>query len=133
MRAERARELLEQGCYLFEDGKVGKAVQAFLSAAKLGDKEAQVNLANLYVSGEGLRKSFSKARHWYKRAITNGSPEAAYNLANNYRNRGIIRWAEFWFERAREMGDDDALEELRKLKKRSGAARVSSLHASRRS
>ena len=81
----------------------------------MGNLEAQVNLANLYDEGGGVRENFDKARHWYKRAVSRGSPEAAYNLGMSYLNRGHVRWAEYWLHVAKSMGDKDADEQLRRL------------------
>lgn len=47
--------------------------------AEPGNPEDQVNLANMLGADEGVEGSFKKAVYWYKRAISNGSPEAAYN------------------------------------------------------
>ena len=108
-----ARQALEAGCYAYEAGHVKKAARLFLKAAKMKNSEAQVNLANILDSGtRGKPQNFDEARFWYKKAIANGSSEGAYNLAVSYRLRGNIRMYRFWLERAAQMGDEDAIEEL---------------------
>jgi TPR repeat protein len=47
-----------------------------------------------------------------KRAAKLGSPEGAYTLAVLYRQQGIKRWANYWFNSAADMGDADARLEL---------------------
>lgn len=108
-----ARAALEKGCDLYDQGKAGEAFKAFYHSAKLGNPQAKVNLANLYDAGEGVERNHEQATYWYKMAIRKGLPEAAYNLAVSYRQRGNIRWARFWFTRARDLGDEDAIEELK--------------------
>lgn len=81
----------------------------------MGSLEAQVNLANLYDEGDGLKESFDKARYWYKRAASDGCPEGAYNLGVSYLNRGYVRWAKHWLGIAKVMGNDDADYLLRSL------------------
>jgi len=106
------RVYLEQGCDLYEQGKPHEAFFAFQCAAKLGNPQAQVNLGNLYDAGEGVEQDRKRAAYWYKRAVKKQVPEAAYNLAVSYKQQGKIKWAQFWFKRASEMGDEDAMDEL---------------------
>lgn len=108
----KARAELERGCELYEELKFHEAFLAFFSAAKLGDKNAQVNLANMLDAGEGVLKDHKKAAYWYKRAIRQKSPEAAYNLAISYKHQGKIRWFDYWIKRAADMGDQDAIDQL---------------------
>ena len=106
----KGRIYLEQGCDLYEEGRHHEAFLAFQSAAKLGNPQAQVNLANLYDAGEGVNQDRKYAAYWYKRAANKEIPEAAYNLAISYEQQGKTKWAQFWFKRASEMGDEDAME-----------------------
>ncbi|HUB88266.1 MAG TPA: tetratricopeptide repeat protein [Dyella sp.] len=110
-----ARKLLEDACDLFESGERSRSIKLFLTAASEGSREAQVNLANIYDEGDGVKVSFDKARYWYKRAIAGGCPEAAYNLGISYLNRGDTRWAGYWLRVAKSMGDEDAGEKLKQL------------------
>jgi uncharacterized protein len=109
---KKGRKELESGCELYEKGLLCEAFKQFQMAAKLGNPEAQVNLANMFDAGEGVEKDFKRAVYWYKRAVSHGTPEAAYNLAIAYKHQGHIRWFNFWLGRASNMGDEDAQEEL---------------------
>jgi hypothetical protein len=106
-----ARDELERGCYLYEEGKLEEAFLAFHQAAKLGNPEAQVNLANVYDDGEGVECDHKRAAYWYKRAIKKGipitSPIAAHSLAISYKQQGKLKWASFWFKQADDMGYED--------------------------
>jgi TPR repeat protein len=113
--SKEARKLLESACELFESGKRKEAIKIFLKAASMGSTEAQVNVANIYDDGEGVKNDFAKARYWYKRAISGGSPQGAYNLGVSYLNRGNTRWAKHWLSIAKAMGDEDAQDQLIKL------------------
>jgi len=94
---------LELGCHLEEQRDYEQAFNAYLRAAKLGNKEAQVNLGNLYRNGKGCVQDTKKAIFWYKRAVKLGCPEGAYNLEVLYRQCEKKRWADYWFKRAVEM------------------------------
>lgn len=101
---------LEYGCDLYEEGKLKEAFLAFQRAAKLGNPQAQVNLGNLYDAGEGVEQDRKLAAYWYKRAIKNGIPEGAHNLAISYKQQGKIKWAQFWSKRASEMEYEDTMD-----------------------
>ncbi|GLQ90251.1 hypothetical protein [Dyella flagellata] len=62
-KVRTARVMLENACDLFESGERRKSVKLFLKAASMGSLEAQVNLANLYDEGDGVKESFEKARY----------------------------------------------------------------------
>jgi TPR repeat protein len=108
----KGRTYLEYGCELYEQGKLEEAFEAFHIAAKLGNPQAQVNLGNLFDAGEGTGQDRKRAAYWYKKAASKGVAEAAYNLAISYKQQGKTRFSQFWFKRASELGDEDALEEI---------------------
>lgn len=113
--APSPRQWLEEACELFESGERNRSIRLFLKAASEGVPEAQVNLANIYDEGDGVKRNFEKARYWYKHAIKHGAPEAAYNLGVSYLNRGDTRWAKYWLITAKSMGDNDAAEQLNRI------------------
>jgi len=113
------RQSFEEACELFESGERTKSIKLLLKAASMGIPQAQVNLANIYDEGDGVRCDFEKARYWYKRAIRQGTPEAAYNLGVSYLNRGNVRWAKYWLTAAKSMGDEDADEQLNRIELKS--------------
>ena len=55
-------------------------VADLLERARSGDPAAQVELADLYESGVGLRDSDAEAVAWYRKAADQGYLEAQYNL-----------------------------------------------------
>lgn len=109
------RTVLEAACDHYEAGQRSRAAKLFKQAAAAGVIEAQVNLANIYDAGDGVRSDFQAARYWYRRAIDRGSSEAAYNLAVSYLSRDNSRWARYWLLVAEKLGDEDARELLEKL------------------
>jgi len=113
-KKRQSRAALEYGCELYEEGNLQEAFKVFLRASRLGNPQAQVNLANMYDSGDGVEQDREVAAHWYKLAIRKKVPEAAYNLAVSYQQQGKTKWSKYWFSRAAEMGDEDAMAELAK-------------------
>ena len=111
-RAKKARSMLENACELSGSGDRKDSLRLFRKAAWLGNIEAQVDVGNIYDDRDGVRKDFETARYWYRRAISKGSPEAAYNPGISYLNRGCVRWAKYWLQVAKAMGSDDADEQL---------------------
>lgn len=111
-RQSDPRKVLEAACDLYESGERRRSIKLFKQAAADGVTEAQVNLANIYDAGDGVKRDFEAARYWYKRAIDQGSPEAAYNLGISYLNRDNFRWARYWLLIAEKLGDEDAKELL---------------------
>jgi len=111
----RSRKLLEHACEQMDGGAKTLAMSEFKIAARLGNAEAQVNLANLYDDGVRYDDLFRRSRYWYKRAWRSGRPEGAYNLAVAFRLRGNSAQERRWLVRAAAMGDEDAADDLRSL------------------
>lgn len=112
LQMNAGRQHLELGCADYERRAFRSALRHFQIASRHGSAEAQVNLGNMYDAGEGTEPNAELAAHFYKLAIRKGVPEAAYNLAVTYRQRGQLRWAKYWLRRASEMGDLDAQEAI---------------------
>lgn len=111
MNKTKARDLLEQGCEYEELGQFDLAFECYQKAAKMGNKESQVNLGNLYDSGQGCTQDPQKAVYWYKRAVKNGESNGAYCLSVHYKKLGIHRWEKYWFLKAVLLGNDFAIDE----------------------
>lgn len=109
------RAVLETGCDLYEEGDRKRAARLFREAAIGGVAEAQVNLANMYDAGDGISSDFEAARYWYRRAVKQGCPEAAYNLGISYLRRNSLRWGRHWLKAAAAMGDEDAQQLLDRM------------------
>jgi len=109
--------------YYFSKGglpkDLGKAVALFEKAAAQGDADAQMNLAMLNGTGEGMPLDTTKALYWIKLAGTGG-----YESADNYREilqastggKFSLEQQEFyWITKAAELGIREAREALEKL------------------
>ena len=57
-----------------------------LSQAQKGDAEAQKNLGNLYVFGQGVSKNYNEALKWYRKGAEQGHARSQSNLGNLYLN-----------------------------------------------
>ncbi len=83
-----------------------------LERAKLGDSQAQCELAWAYDSGKGVRKSFRSAAYWYRKSAKQDHPIAQYNLSLYYLlGQGVrkdLAKSFVWNRSAAESGDEDA-------------------------
>ncbi|HEX9724115.1 MAG TPA: tetratricopeptide repeat protein [Vicinamibacteria bacterium] len=91
-----------------DKGDLKRAFRIFLAAAKDGDVSSQVNVGYFYDEGLGVKANPGKARCWYMRAYRRGDAAAATNIGINLRSEGKWRQALRWFEKAVELGNDDA-------------------------
>ncbi|PKK73448.1 kinase-like protein [Rhizophagus irregularis] len=57
-----------------------RAFELYHKAAKLGDSQAQYNLAFMYKNGYGTTKDFDKATYWYKKSADQGHEDANNKL-----------------------------------------------------
>jgi TPR repeat protein len=107
-----AEKLHEQACEIYEAGELAESAALFKKAARMGQVNAQINLANMYDEGQGVAQDFARARYWYKKAARRGSPQAEYNLGITYLRRLNPRRGEYWLIRAAGKGDEMAAEVL---------------------
>lgn len=56
------------------------AVDAYKKAARRGDAEAQVELADLYLNGRGVEQDTGRAAYWLRRAANQGDETARRKL-----------------------------------------------------
>lgn len=75
-----AAATLEEGYDAFEQGDVNTAVRIWRHLANSGDQTAQVNLGQLYRTGNGVTANDAEAVKWYTRAAQQGSEVARYTL-----------------------------------------------------
>jgi TPR repeat protein len=79
-----------------------EAAKLYRRDAELGMISAQVNLAFLYMDGQGVNQNYQEAANWFRRAAENGNNEAQYNLAQLYQEgKGVnknLKYAYQWFE-----------------------------------
>ena len=68
--------------------------------AEQGDPEAQYNLGDMYINGEGVPEDQAEAAHWFRLAAEQGHAEAQFDLGVMYsQGRGVpqdvveaVRW-----------------------------------------
>ena len=109
----------QAGVEAYDGGDVPAALAEWRTAARAGDLDAQVALADLYAQGIGLPKDLSAAAYWYRRAALQGHPVAQLNLGELYRRgEGLPQrpvQAYLWFTLAAEGGSVWAAEQLKAL------------------
>jgi TPR repeat protein len=81
--------------------------------AEQGDAKAQVFVAYLYETGQGVDQNYTKAAEWYGRAARQGNPVAQTQLGNMYRlGRGVPQnyvMAYMWLDLASRKGSKQAV------------------------
>jgi uncharacterized protein len=92
----------------FDRGKYVSAFRLFLKAAKEGDISSELNVGYLYDTGIGVRRNRVAALSWYKKAYRHGCASGAHNIGIIYRDKGNIKRALIWFQRAVDLGDDSS-------------------------
>ena len=96
------------------EGDYEGAFQYFTKAAELLEIEAHYQLAMLYRNGAGVEKNKKKEMHHLEEAAIGGHPEARYNLGAYEMMNGRFKRGVKHFIIAANLGDDDALEEVKK-------------------
>jgi len=122
---QMARSFLESACYLVDLGEAKQSISLLKRAASMGNVQAQVNLGVALAFGTGIKIDLEESRRWLKRAVSQGSSYAAYNLGVIYRKHQELRWAQYWFQRALELGDGDAQQDLDQITPMLSAASTS--------
>ncbi len=116
-RQEQAAAIFLRGQEQQDLGNTRSGFSLLLTAAKLGNADAQFNLAYTYDSGIGIRQNRTAAKFWYKEAYRTqrGWGIAASNLGIIFRDEGDRSRAIRWFRRAVHHGDVDANLDLAKI------------------
>ncbi len=96
------------------EGDFEGAFEYCTKAAKLGDMNAHYNLSVMYRNGEGAEKDEKKELHHLEEAAIGGHPDARYNLGNHEGKSGRYERAAKHFIIAANLGDDGALEQVKK-------------------
>ena len=122
-----AADLRRRGQKQSVGGPNSKAFLSFLDAAKMGDEEAQVTVGYDYAYGVTGRVKVDEALRWWKRAYSQGSWAAAFNLGMFFRDAKKWAMALKWFERAIQAGDEDGLIEIAKIHLRYAGERAKGL------
>jgi TPR repeat protein len=126
-RTSEGARLRRRGEHQSDKGASSRAFQSFLDAAKLGDEEAQVSVGYAYAYGIFRKANVEKALRWWKRAHSQGSWAAAFNLGMFFRDAKQWDSALTWFDRAIQAGDEDGLIEVAKIHLRYAGDRAAGL------
>ena len=88
------------------------AFRLILPLAERGDPDAQFNVGNMYLMGQGVANDNALAAQWYRKAAEQGSAGAQSNLGNVYAaGLGVPKddaQAVKWFRLAAEQGNPHA-------------------------
>jgi uncharacterized protein len=84
-------------------------------AAEHGSPSGQLCLGYCFDTGRGVKQNKEEALKWYKKAFKNGEASAAINIAIVYKEHGNNRRSFFWYSRAAEMNDGDAIFEIAQM------------------
>jgi TPR repeat protein len=107
-----ADDLYEQGTEAYNAEDYAKAVELFRKSADMGNDNAQNDLGNCYLYGNGVPQDYKKAAEWHRKSADQGHEFAQYNLANSYYNgEGIpqdYKKASEWYRKSADQGNADA-------------------------
>ncbi|WP_404341523.1 tetratricopeptide repeat protein [Pseudoalteromonas mariniglutinosa] len=70
----------QQGITYYKDGLFKDAFESFLLASKEGSTWGQLNTAQMYRDGEGVKKDIAQAIYWYQQAALQNNPKAKVQL-----------------------------------------------------
>jgi uncharacterized caspase-like protein len=87
-----------------------------LEAAETGNTSAMIQLASLYLEGQGVQRDTNEALRWYQAAADVGDAQATFLIGRVYeRGTGVARdlpKAVEWYRRAADLGSADAMNNL---------------------
>jgi len=88
------------------------ALRENLLPAQQGDAKAQVFVAYLYETGQGVNQDYAKAAEWYRKAAEKGNAVAQAQIGNMYfQGRGVPQnyvYAYMWLDLASKQGNMQA-------------------------
>ncbi|WP_439239516.1 tetratricopeptide repeat protein [Lonepinella sp. BR2919] len=123
---EQARTVMLQGVELYKQQSFSQAMPLLQQATKQGDMKASRYIGLMYLNGEGVTKSPSKAFDAFTTAVNRGDITSQYWLGYLYENgigveKNLIT-AKQWYEKSAARGDHvsrpaiDALKRLNQTK-----------------
>ena len=102
---------LEDGLTSIDQRDYATAVGLLQPLAENGNAEAQINLANMYFDGNGVRQDYAQAVSWYPRAADQGNTDAQIALGFLYKYGEGVRFdyvqSYKWFDLAGSTPDRD--------------------------
>jgi TPR repeat protein len=78
------KQLLIATILLLSSGAYGQSFEETKLLAEQGDANAQYNLGNMYIYGNGVPENDVEAVKWHRLAAEQGQVNAQYNLGNMY-------------------------------------------------
>ena len=112
-----AGQLNDLGIDAFEHRRIDDASSYFFKAANMGLSDAMYNLGLVYER----KKNYDQAFNWYNIAAQKGHPTAMLSLADCYENGKHVnidlKTALFWYRKAAEKGNKEALRNIERLKR----------------
>ena len=97
------------------EGDYGKAVEYYTKSAELGDANAHACLGIAYYDGDGVEKDTKKAVYHFEQAAIGGHPSARGLLGYHEMENGRFERAAKHFMIAANLGDEKALQEVKRL------------------
>lgn len=76
--------------YYMNRGIYRAGIEWYQMAANSGYPDAEFDLANMYLEGSYVPKSFEKALYWFKRSAEHGSAKGQEKVGIMYENGGFI-------------------------------------------
>lgn len=105
---------LSEGDEAYSAENYEKAAALYRKDAELGVIAAQLNLAIMYLDGQGVPQDFQKAAQWFSKAAEQGNAEAQYNLGVLYKEgKGVAKepvQASKWFHIAKAFSSVETIE-----------------------
>jgi TPR repeat protein len=102
-----------------ENARLEEAFKKSRKAAEQGDSSAQLELAQKYLSGDGVEKNSEEAAKWFLKAASQGNVEAQVSLGWLYRRGDGVRKSDSeaikWFQKAAGKGSSSAEQILEEL------------------
>ncbi|WP_156405498.1 sel1 repeat family protein [Sphingomonas sp. Root710] len=90
-----------------EPGSEPRGLTMLEDMAQQGDPNA-IHYLSLYLSD--IEEREDDAKYWLEKAVSFGSPDAAWNLAMIARSHGITDESRRWIDIAADLGEPDAIE-----------------------
>ncbi|MEI7869027.1 MAG: tetratricopeptide repeat protein [Candidatus Methylumidiphilus sp.] len=105
---------LSEGDEAYSAENFPKAAALYRKDAELGVIAAQVNLAIMYLDGQGVQQDSQQAAKWFSKAADQGNVEAQYNLGVLYQDgkgvdKNLVEAAK-WFHLAKAFKSVESIE-----------------------
>jgi len=105
--------------YYMARGIYKAGIEWYTKAAEKGHARAEYELAEMYMNGDKVAKSFDAAIYWYRQSAENGYANAQAKLGHMYEHGGMIDkdpvQAYRWLKLAVKNGNLDVAEELNEI------------------